>query len=158
MTRMTTPTSAPWGTIAREQEHLHATIDALSECATHDRALLLDVLEQDLVLHTQTEEAELYSVLLSVPDAREATRRSLVEHRDLINAVMELRELGVTSNRWNDKVAVLQMRLRRHYERELRELMPIASRALDADQLRLIEARLLDEGLASEEVPPSKAA
>jgi hypothetical protein len=148
-------TPDPWSAIAEAQDHLLATIDALISCSPDQRRVLLDELEQDLCAHTAAEEDELYRALLSIPDARDETRRSMVEHRDLEAAVQELRELGFASNRWRDKLTVLQMRLRRHYERELRELLPIAKRFLDSDVLRQIETRL--EG-AFDRAPASAAA
>ena len=97
-----------------------------------------------LVVHAEAEERALYDLLESRPEAAEVARHSRAEHETIDELIQQLDHIGYDDPRWLPTFRRLVDVNDHHLAEEERELFPVAGRAIDAAERRLLAVRYQD--------------
>jgi len=97
----------------------------------------------DLEMQMTFEELVIYPLLQLHVDGRSLSLVALAEHQQIRAMGDELRDAGIGKERWWATMLVFDECLRRHIEREQRELLPWLRRSLTGGMLREFAGRYL---------------
>ncbi len=109
----------------RRIEKLSASFERTSQRAKKTQRRIVDRMAGELTIHTALEEHVFYPLVRqSVPDATFAVLEGLEEHHVVELLLNELAEISPSDEQFVPKVMVLIQTVRRHVEREERDVFP----------------------------------
>jgi len=126
----------------RRFEQLLKQGEETTENAVKGRTELLKTITTELTIHELIEEKVLYPALKLHPEAKDIVLESVQEHHVADVIVNELRNLGVSDEKWGAKFKVLKENIEHHIQEEEGEMWRTARAVFSQDELRQLGARM----------------
>ncbi|MCD6023214.1 MAG: hemerythrin [Fibrobacteria bacterium] len=129
----------------RKVEELFKKLEDTTERAVKTRTELFEKLRMELTVHALAEEAVLYPENKEIPSTRELGFEAVEEHHVVKILLDELSELSPDTEEWTAKLSVLKENVQHHVKEEEGEIFPKTKKALSAEELDEMGARLFEE-------------
>jgi hemerythrin superfamily protein len=129
----------------RKVEELFKKLEDTTERAVKTRTELFEKLKMELTVHALAEEAVLYPENKEIESTRELGFEAVEEHHVVKILLDELSELSPDTEEWTAKLSVLKENVKHHVKEEEGEIFPKTKKALSAEELDEMGARLFEE-------------
>jgi hemerythrin superfamily protein len=129
----------------RKVEELFKKLEDTTERAVKTRTELFEKLKMELTVHALAEEAVLYPENKEIKETRELGFEAVEEHHVVKILLDELSELSPDTEEWTAKLSVLKENVQHHVKEEEGEIFPKTKKALSAEELDEMGARLFEE-------------
>jgi hemerythrin superfamily protein len=131
-----------YATLSKEHGEVSSLMSELAGTdadETGRRRDLFAKVKTELVAHSKSEDAVLYSALASHPKLRDKIEHSRLEHAEVDQLLDELDDMDIEHQSWMNKFEKLQRSVEHHVHEEENELFPRAREILSADEARSLD-------------------
>lgn len=121
----------------RKVEDLFKKIEK-AEDNTKEKTALFKELKNELAIHMEFEEKNLYTAIKECDKTHDLTMESFEEHHVAKFLIKEIEQLSADKDEWIAKVTVLQENIEHHVEEEEGELFPKAKKVLSKEKIEAL--------------------